>query len=376
LQRLISYTEDIWSATCVKDPACVFLPSNARDVAAAIKIVQATQTIFSVISGGHMPVPGAQSNDGGVLISMANITTRKFNRDRSVASIGPGNRWIQVYDWTAKFGLAVAGGRYSNVGVGGLLVSGGINFFGNRFGFSVNTIVGVEVVLGSGEIVEASKSKNSDLFWALKGGSNNFGVVTRYDLFTIPITSAYGGLAAWQGLNATDQFIKACQSFLEAGPAGIEDLHTEINPSITIIPTPQGVTWQPVIAPFVAGNYSAAGPPSLKNFTAIPNAPLNTLQQFDSFVDVPANVQSVNTEDENGQGQLFGCLSAKIVPGVVQLAVDTTLRPAIAQLSNVEGAFVALSPEPISQLQLQAAQNSGEYAIDLDPADGSFVRKC
>lgn len=352
-------------------PACVFIPSDENDVAAALGIIHDAQTIFSVASGGHMPVPGAQSNNGGVMISLANINTKEFNSDRSVASIGPGNRWIEVYNWTAPYGLAVAGGRYSNVGVGGLLVSGGINYFGNRYGFSVNTLVGARVVLGNGTIVEASKTSNPDLFWALKGGSNNYGIVTRYDMVTIPLTTAYGGLAVWQGSDATAQFIEACQSFIES-PKGIDDLDTEINPSITIIPTKDNVTWQPVIAPFVSGSHSGT-PSSLVNFTAIASPVLNNLAQEENWVDIPNKVQEVNTEDANGQGQIFGCLSSKIAPGLIQLAVDTVLTPAIEQLSDVKGAFIAVSPESISQTQLQAAQDSGEYAIDLDPKDGSFV---
>lgn len=347
------------------------MPFDEHDVSAVLRIINSTQTVFSVASGGHMPIPGAQSNNGGVMISMSKFTKKQFNGNRSVASIGPGNRWIDVYNWTAPYGLAVAGGRYSNVGVGGLLVSGGINYFAKRYGFSVNTVVGMQVVLGNGSIVEASETANQDLFWALKGGSNNFGIVTRYDMFTISVTAAYGGLVAWQGLDAMTAAIEATQSFIES-PQGIDDLFTEINPSFTIMPNRDGVIWQPVLVSFSAGHYSTA-PQSLANYTSIPDPIGSTLAQEKSWVNVPIGIQNVNTEDSNGKGQLFGCVSAKISPDIIQLAVDTVFIPAIEQLFKVAGAFVAVSPELITQSQLQAAQDAGDYAIDLDPKDGPFI---
>lgn len=354
------------------------MPSNASDVSEAVSIVRRTQETFSVLSGGHMPVPGAQSNDGGVQIALANLNSKELNNDNSVASIGPGSRWVEVYSWLQPYGLSVAGGRYSTVGVGGVLVGGGINYFGNRVGFSVNTLVGMQVVLGDGSVVEVSDESHPDLFWALKGGNNNFGIVTRFDLETIPIDGAWGGIAGWMGKDAADQMIQAMDDFLFS-PEGIDDLHTEINPSITISPnsTDDANTWLSVFVPFVAGNYSDEAPTSVANFTAIPN-PLNVsvLGQQDNYVELLNQVQERNTQDVYGLGQIYGTLSAKLVPGIVQLAVDTVLTPALTELANVTGAFAAVSPEPISHLMVEAAAKSGPYAIDLDPADGSFLSEC
>lgn len=321
-----------------------------------------------------MPVPGAQSNNGGVMITMSRFTRKEFNSNRSIASIGPGNRWVDVYSWTSPYGLAVAGGRYSTVGVGGLLVSGGINYFAKRYGFSVNTVVSMQVVLGNGTIVEASEATNPDLFWALKGGSNNFGIVTRYDMITIPVAAAYGGVVAWQGFGATTKLIEATQSFLES-PQGIDDIFTEIAPNFSVIPGQNGVVWQPLVIPFVVGNYSTA-PQSLVNITSIPDPIVSTLGHEDSWVNVPIKIQNADKGDINGNGQAFGCVSTRIAPGIIQLVVDTVLRPAVQQLANITNAVVNVSPEIVTQSQLRAAKNAGEYAIDLEPEDGSFISKC
>jgi FAD/FMN-containing dehydrogenase len=89
--------------------------------------------------------------------------------------------------------LTAAGGRLGPVGVPGLLLAGGVNFYGNQVGFACTTVVNYEVVLADGTIVQANTKNNSDLFWALKGGSSNFGLVTRFDMETIPSRKVWAG---------------------------------------------------------------------------------------------------------------------------------------------------------------------------------------
>ncbi len=93
-----------------------------------------------------------------------------------------------------QYDLTVVGGRLSTIGVPGLLLAGGINFYGNQYGFSCDLVVNHEVVLADGSIVNANSTSNSDLFWALKGGSSNFGIVTRSDLKTIPSKQVWAGV--------------------------------------------------------------------------------------------------------------------------------------------------------------------------------------
>ena len=105
----------------------------------------------------------------------------------------PESRWEDVYAYLADYGLAAAGGRLGPVGVPGLLLAGGVNFYGNQVGWSCNTVVNYEIVLADGSVVEANKTHYSDLFWALKGGSSNFGLVTRFDLETIKSPKVWAG---------------------------------------------------------------------------------------------------------------------------------------------------------------------------------------
>ncbi len=125
---------------------------------------------------------------------MSNLTTLSLSSDQKTVSLGPSHRWADVYSWLQTYNLTVGGGRLAPVGVPGLLLAGGVNFYGNQHGFSVDQIVQYEVVLASGLIVYATKDQNSDLFWALKGGSSNFGIVTRFDVTTIPSKKVWAGI--------------------------------------------------------------------------------------------------------------------------------------------------------------------------------------
>lgn len=125
---------------------------------------------------------------------MSNLTQMSVSTDKKTLSVGPGYRFSDVYPFLQKYNLTVGGARLGPVGVPGILLAGGVNFYGNQFGFSADQVTRYEVVLANGEIVEATKRKNADLFWALKGGSSNFGVVTRFDMKTIPSKKVWAGI--------------------------------------------------------------------------------------------------------------------------------------------------------------------------------------
>lgn len=188
----------LWSNTQLKRPGCVFRPVSAQEMGTAVKTLAAKKAPFAVRGGGHMGVPGANNiDDPGVMIVLSNLTNIALNKDKSILTLAPGfGRWAHVYHWLEPHNLAVAGGRLGPVGVPGLLLAGGINFHGNQVGFSSDTVVSYQVVVGDGSIITATAKQNSDLFWALKGGSSNFGIVTEFQMKTIPSKRVWAGTLA------------------------------------------------------------------------------------------------------------------------------------------------------------------------------------
>lgn len=116
-----------------------------------------------------------------------------YDSENSIASVGPGARWLDVYRTLDEYNVGVLGGRIGTVGVGGLLLGGGCSLYLFRQGFAADNIAALEVVLANSTVVTASAKENTDLFTALKGGGNNFGIVTRFDLMAFPASPIWNG---------------------------------------------------------------------------------------------------------------------------------------------------------------------------------------
>ncbi|KAI5866712.1 putative oxidoreductase [Durotheca rogersii] len=169
-------------------PTCFVTPQTATDVSDVVKLLTSSDNggpyDFAVRAGGHTWFANANSAPGGITIDLRGLNSVDLSADKSSVSIGAGATWDAVYGKLDPLGLSVAGGRVAGVGVGGLTLGGGISYFGPREGWTCNQVTSFEVVLADGSVVEADERQNADLWWGLRGGSNNFGIVTRIILTT------------------------------------------------------------------------------------------------------------------------------------------------------------------------------------------------
>ncbi|KAL8759916.1 MAG: hypothetical protein Q9184_003476 [Pyrenodesmia sp. 2 TL-2023] len=183
-------------------PSCILRPQTAQDVSKAVQVLsdyEADGSVaiagcqFAIRGAGHTPWAGSANVDNGVTIDMTSINAVDVDHSKAVVRVGAGARWSDVYRELDAVGLGVAGGRVSAVGVGGLITGGGLSYHAPRFGFVCDQVLNFEVALANGRIVNANATSNSDLRFALKGGSNNFGIVTRFDLQAFPQGKLWGG---------------------------------------------------------------------------------------------------------------------------------------------------------------------------------------
>ncbi|KAL3443133.1 hypothetical protein BJX65DRAFT_312153 [Aspergillus insuetus] len=182
-ERVLSH----WSATAQLRPWAIVQPRNTDEVAKAVKAIVAVQDVkFAVRSGGHMHWAGASSITDGITIDLGLMNATNYNAEMEIASLEPGGSWLASYRELERHGRMVAGGREGQVGIGGLLVGGGISYYTCRVRFACDQVINYEIVLSDGRVVNANKDENTDLFVALKGGGNNFGIVTRFDMVTFP----------------------------------------------------------------------------------------------------------------------------------------------------------------------------------------------
>ncbi|KAJ7044644.1 FAD-binding domain-containing protein [Mycena alexandri] len=181
-----------WLLSSIQQPQCVVEPSSAQDIAAILKTVNATKTPFAVKGGGHTSNVGFSSTTG-VHISLAQFNYTRLDVSAKTVAIGGGTKWISVYTTLDGTGFNVVGGRNPSVGVGGLTLGGGYSWKSNAHGLAIDNLVQVSIVLPDGTATTASATSNPDLFFALKGGFNNFGVVTEFTFRAIPQDLVFGG---------------------------------------------------------------------------------------------------------------------------------------------------------------------------------------
>ncbi|KAL0573632.1 hypothetical protein V5O48_008328 [Marasmius crinis-equi] len=187
-------------------PHCHFTPLNTQHVSAIVSIAHDHACPFAVRSGGGMFWPGSSNIDKGLLIDLGHLRGIEVDHERNVARLGPSLLWGEVYTTLSSLNLYVAGGRLPVVGVGGFLMHGGISFSSFEHGFASETVVNYEVVLADGSIVNANATSYPDLFWALKWGSTNYGIVTRLDLSTYTLPPKFwAGMVVYHELPDTVQ---------------------------------------------------------------------------------------------------------------------------------------------------------------------------
>ncbi|RFU34001.1 hypothetical protein B7463_g2333, partial [Scytalidium lignicola] len=184
-----------WATNAALGPQCIIQPRNTKDVSRVMKVLANHGILFAVRSGGHSQWSGGSDVHNGVTIDLGLMTNVTYNPQTQLVSIEPGPRWGDVYAALEPYGVAVTGGRDADVGVGGFLTGGGNSYYVGRTGFGCDTVVNFEVVLASGEVVNANKSSHPDLWKALKGGSGNFGIVTRFDVESLPSKLLWGGMS-------------------------------------------------------------------------------------------------------------------------------------------------------------------------------------
>ncbi|KAL4919866.1 FAD-binding domain-containing protein [Aspergillus aurantiobrunneus] len=200
-------------------PACVVQPTNAQEVSTIIETMARAHRDsgekFAIRSHGHTLFAGAANVQAGVTIDLRAMHGVQLSEDRATVEIGSGASWQQVYDILDPLNVTVAGGRSASIGAGGFLTGGGLSLLGPATGWGCDSVVEYEIVLASGEIAVVNRDSHHDLFIALKGGSNNFGVVTRFTMEAYPSSGIWGGFLAFPGDESARQ-LEAYSDFMSA----------------------------------------------------------------------------------------------------------------------------------------------------------------
>jgi FAD/FMN-containing dehydrogenase len=314
----------------------------------------------------HTPQAGSANIDGGVTIDLQSMNQVNVSSDEKKVSIGPGNRWGNVYPKLDDLNLAMIGGRLSPVGAGGLITGGGISFFSARYGFACDNIEEFEIVLADGSITTASQSTKSDLFKALKGGSNNFGVVTRFDAKLRPQEAFWGGQLAHPITNKDAVF-----EFLSN-----LTVSETYDPYVALIVS---IGWVTGILPVIAHNVvytngEVSWPPAA--YAPLEEMPkvASTIRKakLASFTDEAANTASVTSSRNN----LLHSLTVVNDPviGAHFLEQVYALSDATAQeLLLVTGMIFSLSLQPMPYVLYSKSADTGGNVLGLDRFEDDLI---
>lgn len=176
----------VWNGIIDRHPVLIAQCKDTSDVISALRFARENDLLVSVRGGGHH-VAGYAVCDDGLVIDMSSMCEIQVDPENRTVSVGAGARWADVDEATQPFGLATPGGEVSETGVAGLTLGGGVGYIRRKYGLSCDNLLSVEMVTAEGQLIKASESENSDLFWALRGGGGNFGIVTTFEYRLHPV---------------------------------------------------------------------------------------------------------------------------------------------------------------------------------------------
>ena len=176
----------IWNAMIDRHPAAVFRAAGADDVIRAVNVARERGLLLSVRGGGHH-IAGNAVGEGGLMLDLTPMKSVRLDVKSRLARVEPGVTLGELDKATQAFGLATPLGINSTTGVAGLTLGGGFGWLSRKLGLTVDNLLSADVVLAKGELVHASASEHEDLFWAIRGGGGNFGVVTSFEYQLHPV---------------------------------------------------------------------------------------------------------------------------------------------------------------------------------------------
>jgi FAD/FMN-containing dehydrogenase len=267
----------VWNGMIDRRPALIARCAGVADVIAAVKFARTHEVLVSVRGGGHN-APGNAVCQGGLMIDLAGMRSVRVDPIRRTARAEGGATWGDFDRETQAFSLATTGGSVSDTGIAGLTLGGGLGWLAGKYGLSCDNLLSVDLVTADGTVLIASATENADLFWGLRGGGGNFGVVTSFEYQLHPVSQVLAGMVLYPFSKAKEA-LTLYRNFATAIP-------DEVNTIGGLLTSAEG---EPVVAIAVCCNGSfeagekvlrplrAFGPPLADHISTMPYCQVQTL---------------------------------------------------------------------------------------------------
>jgi len=219
----------LWNGMFDRRPALIARCAGAADVIRAVSFARDNRLVVAVRGGGHS-FPGYSVCDGGLVIDLSAMKAIRVDLRTRTVRAQAGVKWIEFDHETQAFGLATTGGTDGDTGIAGLTLGGGLGWLSSKYGLTIDNLVSADVVTADGRLLTASATENQDLFWGLRGGSGNFGVVTsfEYQLHAVGPT-ILGGMVAYP-LGRAKEVLRFYRHFAKAAPDDVTTYAAFVTP--------------------------------------------------------------------------------------------------------------------------------------------------
>jgi len=224
-------TRKVYNGMINKHPGMFVMCVDVADVIASVNFGRENNLLVAVRGGGHNG-GGLGICDGGLVIDLSGIKFIRVDTSNNTVRVGGGNLWGEVDHATHAFGLAVPAGIISTTGVGGLTLGGGVGHLSRKYGLTIDNLLEADMVLADGTFVTVNSNQHTDLFWAIRGGGGNFGIVTSFKFQAHPVKTVIGGPTLWP-IEKTEEIMEWYHAFINNAP---DDLNGFI--ATMIIPGP------------------------------------------------------------------------------------------------------------------------------------------
>jgi FAD/FMN-containing dehydrogenase len=330
------YAEAAATVFATGTPALVVRPPDAAGVAAAVRYATAARLEVTVRSGGHS-MAGLGTHTGGMVIDLRNLCgVEVVDRPGRRVRVGAGATWGAVAAALTPYGLGLTAGDTREVGVGGLTLGGGIGWLVRRYGLAIDNLVAADLVTADGELVRADAERHADLFWALRGGGGNFGVVTSFEFTAQPVTTVHFGMVGYRPGDLTELIA----GWRDLTRAADENLTTTLN---LLPPMPGRAGGQPtaMLQCCYAGTDGDAAAAALRPFRALAPVTADTVRAMpyaDVLATSPELPPGARMEVRN---TLVPALDDATTGAIADLHADGTM----VELRGLSGAVGRVAPD-------------------------------
>ena len=346
-----------------KRPAVIVRCRGVGDVIASINFARDNELPVAVRGGGHS-VAGNSVCDAGLVIDLSEMKSIRVDPVRRIARAEGGATWADLDHETQVFGLATTGGTFATTGIAGLTLGGGLGYLNRKYGLTCDNLLSADVVTADGRLLIASDEENDDLFWALKGGGGNFGVVTSFEYRIHPVGPVLAGMLVYPIEAAKDVF-RFHREFARAAP-------DELRVDAYLATTPDGPA--AVVVACYCGSLEEGervvrplrsfGTPLLDTIAAVPYKTIQTL--FETLLPEATIPGNLRYYWKNGFVKELG---DEAVDTFVDQFVGVPSRFSVAGLEHLGGAVAAVGEGDTAFSSRQAGFGFSVFGQWLDAAD-------